>query len=64
MDSFNRPIMKSSISMKLWALKDKDQAAFIREVKSYFSRGYPGWTVVRAQYPFIYLRDDRKSAHE
>lgn len=53
-------IMKSSISKKIWSLKDKAPEEFKRQVREYFARGYPGWTVIRAQYPFIYLRDDRK----
>lgn len=57
----NQPYMVSMIGDRIWQLKDTDPEAFKREVRTYFERGYPGWTVVRAKYPFIYLRDDRGS---
>lgn len=37
-----------------------DPEAFQRETRAYFARAYPGWTVVRVQYPIVFLRDDRK----
>ncbi|TCZ76196.1 hypothetical protein E0485_15040 [Paenibacillus albiflavus] len=55
----DKPLMKSGISNRIWGLKDSDPDRFKQEVKRYFERGYPGFTVVRAKYPFIYLRDDR-----
>ncbi|RJG26673.1 hypothetical protein DQX05_01175 [Paenibacillus thiaminolyticus] len=58
-----QPLMKSMIGNRLWSLKDSDPEAFKREVRAYFERGYPGWTVVRAKYPLIYLRDDRGRRH-
>jgi len=51
--------MKSMIGNRIWKLKDSDPESFKREVRIYFERGYPGWTVLSAKYPFIYLRDDR-----
>ncbi|AFC32170.1 hypothetical protein PM3016_5470 [Paenibacillus mucilaginosus 3016] len=54
------PLMKSMIHQSLWALMESDPARFKQEVKSYFARTYPGFIVVRAKYPLIYLRDDRR----
>ena len=54
-----KPFLRSMIGNRIWALFDSDPAAFKREVREYFARGYPGWTVVRAKYPYIFLRDNR-----
>ncbi|WP_426447631.1 hypothetical protein ACP26L_25775 [Paenibacillus sp. S-38] len=51
--------MKSMIRQELWELVKDQPQRFKQEVKDYFARTYPGFTVVRAHYPFIYLRDDR-----
>ncbi|TVX93018.1 hypothetical protein [Paenibacillus agilis] len=57
----NEVIMKSTVSMRIWMLKDSDTEAFKHEVTNYFARGYPGWTVVKVKYPLVYLRDDRRN---
>jgi hypothetical protein len=59
-DEFGRPLLRSGVSDRIWALLKTDRPAFRAEVKRYFALCYPGWTVVRAQYPIIYLRDDRE----
>lgn len=59
MEAFDKPLTKSGISDRIWRLKDSDPERFKKEVREYFERGYPGFTVVRAKYPNIYLRDDR-----
>jgi len=59
-DEFGRPLLRSGVSDRIWALMKTDKAAFMREVKRYFALTYPGWTVVRAKYPDIFLRDDRE----
>ncbi|MDT3426105.1 hypothetical protein J2Z22_001625 [Paenibacillus forsythiae] len=51
-------IWTSMIGERIWALWD-DEEAFKREVREYFKRGYPGFSVVRAKYPYIYIQDDR-----
>lgn len=55
-----KPLLKSMVSERIWSLMDTDPDAFRAAVQEHFARGYPGWTVVRAKYPFIYLRDDRE----
>ncbi|OXM84588.1 hypothetical protein CF651_18945 [Paenibacillus rigui] len=60
MDEVNDvPLMQSSVSKRIWALMESHPEQFRQEVKDYFARAYPGFTVVRAKYPVIYLRDDR-----
>ncbi|WP_145047895.1 hypothetical protein [Paenibacillus xylanexedens] len=54
-----QPLLRSMIGDRIWRLMDSDPALFKQEVREYFARGYPGWMVVRAKYPHIYLRDDR-----
>ncbi len=54
--------MRSGVSKQIWDLLDKDPVAFKKEVIAYFAVAYPGFTVVRAKYPDIYLRDDRRQA--
>lgn len=54
-----QPLLRSMIGDRIWRLMDSDPEGFKREVRDYFARGYPGWSVVRAKYPHIYLRDDR-----
>lgn len=53
-------LLQSMMGNRIWRLMKSDPEAFQRETKAYFARAYPGWTVVRAKYPIIYLRDDRK----
>lgn len=52
-------IWTSMIGEHIWALKEHDPEAFKTAVKEYFNRGHPGFTVIRAKYPHIYIRDDR-----
>lgn len=59
-DEFGRPLLRSGVSDRIWALMQTDKPAFQRAVKAYFALAYPGWTVVRAKYPDIFLRDDRE----
>jgi hypothetical protein len=58
-DEFGRPLLRSGVSDKTWALLKTDKAAFGRELRRYFAIAYPGWTVVRAKYPIVFLQDDR-----
>lgn len=58
-DEFGRPLVRSGVSDRIWRLKESDTKAFMSEVKRYFALIYPGYTVVRAKYPIIFLRDDR-----
>ncbi|MDR6880398.1 hypothetical protein J2X61_002145 [Bacillus sp. 3255] len=54
--------MRSGVSKRIWELLDKDPDTFKKEVVAYFAVAYPGFTVVRAKFPDIYLRDDRRKA--
>lgn len=54
------PLTRSGVSKRIWDLIDTDPAEFKKEVIAYFASSYPGFTVVRAKYPEIYLRDDRR----
>ncbi|WP_271751543.1 hypothetical protein [Cohnella sp. JJ-181] len=58
-DEFGRPLLRSGVSDKIWALLKTDKAAFQQEIVRYFALCYPGWTVKRAKYPDIFLQDDR-----
>jgi hypothetical protein len=58
-DEYGRPLLQSMISERIWALMKTDKQAFQQEVRRYFAVAYPGFTVVRAKYPHIFLRDDR-----
>ncbi|MDO7908460.1 hypothetical protein Q5741_18835 [Paenibacillus sp. JX-17] len=51
--------MKSMMGNRIWRLYNSDRAAFKEETLRYFSRGYPGWKVVRIDYPLVYLEDER-----
>ncbi|MEC0167414.1 hypothetical protein [Paenibacillus graminis] len=53
------PVIKSMVGERIWKLKEKDEARFWVELKQYVERGYAGYTVVGAEHPIIYLRDDR-----
>ncbi|GIO13567.1 hypothetical protein J19TS2_31220 [Cohnella xylanilytica] len=59
-DEFGRPLLRSGVSDRIWTLLKTDKPAFQQEVRRYFELCYPGWTVVRAKYPDIFLRDDRE----
>lgn len=52
-------IWKSMIGERLWALRPVDEEAFKREVRDYYARGNPGFRVIKAAYPYIYIQDDR-----
>ncbi|GGF82979.1 hypothetical protein GCM10010912_30110 [Paenibacillus albidus] len=53
-------IWVSMISDRIWALKEQDPEAFKQAVKEHFALGQPGFTVIRAKYPHIFIQDDRK----
>ncbi|MCP3807162.1 hypothetical protein NLX78_07935 [Paenibacillus sp. Lou8.1] len=57
-----KPLLRSMIGEHIWRIKESDPEAFKREVREYFARGYPGWTTIRAKYPYIFLRDDREQS--
>lgn len=60
MDSLtDKPILRSMMGERIWRLFHTDKAAFQQETVAYFARGYPGWTVVKVKYPFVFLREDR-----
>ncbi|KUP22374.1 hypothetical protein AWJ19_27535 [Paenibacillus sp. DMB5] len=54
-------IWKSMIAEHVWQLRSSDPDAFKEAVKAHFARGHPGFTVIRAKYPHIYIQDDRAS---
>ncbi|CAM3709294.1 hypothetical protein COLU111180_04300 [Cohnella lubricantis] len=58
-DEFGQPLLRSGIADHVWRLKETDPEAFRAKVIAYFALCYPGWRVVRAQYPTIYLQDER-----
>lgn len=60
-DDYGVPLTRSGVGERMWDLYNSDQEAFKREVRDYFTLGYPGWTVVKANYQqrIIWLRDDR-----
>lgn len=58
-DEFGHPLLKSMMGDRIWRLIRTDREAFMRETRAYFTRAYPGWTVIRVKYPFVFLRDDR-----
>jgi hypothetical protein len=49
-------LLQSMISERIWKIKQSDQQQFISEVRRYFALGLPGYKVVRAKYPIIYLK--------
>jgi hypothetical protein len=53
------PLMQSGVSKEIWSLQNGSPEIFAEQITSYFSKAYPGFTVVRAVYPTVYLRDDR-----
>lgn len=54
-----KPLLKSMVADWIWDLMATDPERFKKEVTAYFERGYPGFKVVRAKRPFIYLKDER-----
>ncbi|MBB6689938.1 hypothetical protein H7B90_00840 [Cohnella xylanilytica] len=58
-DEFGQPLLRSGIADHVWRLKETDPKAFRARVKDYFALCYPGWRVVNAKYPDIYLQDER-----
>lgn len=56
----DKPLLKSMMSAKIWRLMKPNPEEFKRQTIAYFEKGYPGWTVVRVKYPFVFLRDDRR----
>ncbi|MFD2116376.1 hypothetical protein ACFSTH_08175 [Paenibacillus yanchengensis] len=61
-DDYGVPLCRSGVSERIWGLYHQDLELFKQEVRKYFERGYPGWTVVRVNYKhrIIWLRDDRR----
>lgn len=59
-DEYGIPLTQSNVGDRIWDLYHSDPEAFKREVRDYFARGYPGFTVVKASYKqrVIWLRDD------
>lgn len=55
----DKPLTKSMVGERIWALKSVDSEAFARELEVYFARGYPGFRVVSHDYPYIFLSDER-----
>ncbi|WP_020621100.1 hypothetical protein [Paenibacillus daejeonensis] len=64
-DEFGVPLTRSGVGERIWALFHDDPEAFKREIRAYFERGYPGWTVRKANYEqrIIWLRDDRSRSN-
>lgn len=60
-DEFGQPLLKSMMGDRIWRLMGTDRKAFMRETREYFAGAYPGWTVIRVKYPFVFLRDDRRN---
>lgn len=61
-DEYGVPLTRSNVAERIWSLYNTDQAAFKRKVRDYFALGYPGWSVVKANYQqrIIWIRDDRR----
>lgn len=57
----DKPLTKSMVGERIWALKPVDPEAFAQELEAYFARGYPGFRVISHNYPFIILSDERIS---
>lgn len=57
-----KPLLQSGVGDRIWNLYHTDPEAFKREVKAYFERGLPGWTVVsfNPAKKIIWLRDERR----
>ncbi len=52
-------IWMSMISERLWALRPVDEEAFKTAVREYYAIAHPGFRVIRAAYPHIYIQDER-----
>lgn len=61
-DEYGFPLCRSNVGERIWSLYHIDSERFKSEVKAYFERGMPGWTVRKANYEYriIWLRDDRR----
>lgn len=55
----DKPLTKSMVGERIWAIKSVDTEVFERELEVYFARGYPGFRVVSHDYPYIFLSDER-----
>lgn len=57
----DKPLVKSMVGERIWALKPVDSVAFDQELEAYFERGYPGFRVISYEYPYIFLSDEREA---
>ncbi|MNC43298.1 hypothetical protein MKX34_17385 [Paenibacillus sp. FSL R5-0636] len=57
--SMGERIWKSMISERLWALRSEGDEAFKQAVRAYYAIAHPGYRVIRAAYPYIYIQDER-----
>lgn len=57
----DKPLIKSMVGERIWALKSIDLVVFDQELEAYFERGYPGFRVVSYEYPYIFLSDEREA---
>lgn len=60
-DWIGGPLLKSSVGDSIWQLRSQNEKLFRQSLIDYFSLGYPGWSIVKVEYPLIYLRDDRRT---
>ncbi|GIP61154.1 hypothetical protein J15TS10_49680 [Paenibacillus woosongensis] len=60
-DWIGSPLLKSSVGDTIWQLRSQNENLFRQRLIDYFSLGYPGWSIVKVEYPLIYLRDDRRT---
>lgn len=61
-DEYGVPLCQSNVGECIWLLYHSNLAEFKREVRDYYERGMPGWTVVSVNFRqrVIWLRDDRR----
>jgi hypothetical protein len=61
-DEHGKPLLRSTMDGGVWEIYHSDPFEFKRKVKAYYALGYPGWTVVKANFELkaIWLRDDRR----
>ncbi|GGF72286.1 hypothetical protein GCM10010912_16750 [Paenibacillus albidus] len=52
----DKPLTKSMVGNRIWALQKTDEAAFQRELVTYFALACPGYSIVRVEYPYIFLQ--------
>lgn len=50
--------LKFLIREEWWQIRKTDPDRFKSMVREYVGRGYPGWKVINAKYPFVYLQKD------